>query len=120
MDEQKYPTLEYLFSGYFNQDWLYMRLDDLKLPDEQKDFKASFEYNLQLFKSGSKRQVSDAIVELEKLLDLNLEDSKLRKFLVEKLGSNLSASKLGLTHQELLESILSILKNSDSQSESFS
>ena len=117
MDEQKYPTLEYLFSGYFNQDWLYMRLDDLKLPDEQKDFKASFEYNIQLFKSGSKRQVADAIVELENLLDLDLEDTKLRKFLLEKLGSNLSASKLGLTHKARLDSILSILRNNNSQSE---
>lgn len=117
MNSQQYPNLKYLFSGFFNQDWLYMRLDDLKLRDEQKDVNSSFEYNMQLFTSGSKHRIEDTIAELENLLQLELDETQLRELLFEQLGSYVYAPSLGMTYQVFLKSILSNLQDSKSSSD---
>lgn len=117
MDEQRYPNLKYLFSGYFNQDWLYMRLDDLGLSDNQIDGNTSFEYNMQLFTNGSKHRIVDAIGELENLIELNLNESELRNFLLEKLGSYVYAPSLGMTYKLFLQAVLRLLKENEPEAE---
>lgn len=110
MNEETYQNLKGLFSGYFHQDWLYDRLDALGLSYEQRDAKASIEYNLDIFKKSTQQVVDDTIAELEKLTQLNLNETQLRELLFEQLGSYVHAPSLGMTYQSFLELILSILK----------
>ncbi|HAZ48677.1 MAG TPA: hypothetical protein DDW76_28360 [Cyanobacteria bacterium UBA11369] len=102
--ERLYPNLKYFFSAFFHHDWLYMYNWQGQSP--------SFQVVVRDFKAKDSQAVTQTTRELEQFLAQHLteDDEDLREIVVHKLGANFYAPGIGLTYQQWLQEILTILK----------
>jgi hypothetical protein len=110
MKTEPYHELKHLFVAYLNQFWKQLYNWNGKTPN-YKDV-------IRLYKhESSNEEILIAITELELLLAQNLDEEELHQVVNRTLGSALYVPALGMTYQEWLNSVLEILKNSDTSSD---
>ena len=103
--ERLYPELRQFFGGYFHQDWNYTYNWQGEPPSFQvvvRDFKTN----------NSQADVTQVIQELEQFMAAHLteDDWDLGEIVTNELCSCIHAPGLGLTYQQWLKDILTILK----------
>lgn len=104
--ESLYPELKQFFGGYFHQDWTHIY-------DWQGE-RPSFVVVVREFKTNNPQAIVTQVTqELEQFIadHLTLEDDwDLGQIVIHKLLCSIYAPGLGLTYQQLLRDILTILK----------
>src|SRR5690606_24849200 len=95
LSSSQYPNLAYFFKAYFHQNW--------KLIRDWKGKEPNFLQVVQEFKNGKSVEpvVHNTILELEKILALNLDETDLEELLYQiGSGSGIYAPSIGMTFQE--------------------
>ncbi|HAZ48675.1 MAG TPA: hypothetical protein DDW76_28370 [Cyanobacteria bacterium UBA11369] len=103
--ERLYPALRQFFGGYFHQDWTYTY--------DWQGQPPSYQVIVRAFKAKNSPAVTQVTQELEQFIadHLTLEDDEdLREIVTRELWSCVYAPGLGLTYQQWLRDILTILK----------
>jgi hypothetical protein len=105
----QFYSLSQFLGGYFHQFW--------KEVIDWRDETPNFESIVRFYKSDNPRMtVEQTIIELQKFLSLPLSEKKLGEILDRDFGIAFNPTYIDLTDRKWLESILKILKDSDTSS----
>jgi hypothetical protein len=101
--KHQFPKLAYFMSGYFHEFW--------KSSYIRKGYEPSFQDVVQSYKEkDAKSTVLESTYELEKFLDIDINEGELRRILMHDFGSSFRAPSFGMTYRQWLEGILKILR----------